>query len=254
VAIKDPTSTCFRRQAATNLMVLGQSDDSAMALSTAALLSLAAQYRSDQASFVVLDGSAADDPAHGMITDLAAALPHPSVIPGFRESDDAILQVGTEVARRVDGGITDAPSLFLFIHALQRFRNLRKSEDDFGYSFDEDEKDKPPSPDKVLATILREGPVHGVHVVTWCDTVASLQRCFDRQSISEFDQRALFQIGATDSSTLIDSPAASRLGFNRALLFSEEQGTMEKFRPWTMHDRDWLQAMATRLSERESGG
>ena len=42
-------------------------------LRIAALLSLAAQYRSDQASFVVRAGSAADDPAHGMITDLAAA-------------------------------------------------------------------------------------------------------------------------------------------------------------------------------------
>ncbi|MCH2144377.1 MAG: hypothetical protein MK082_04425 [Phycisphaerales bacterium] len=251
VAIKDPTATRFRRQAATNLLILGQSDDSAMALSTGTLLSLASQYRSDQASFTVLDGSPADDPAHGMITELAEALPHHCTIPNFREADEAILAVGTELARRVDGAITDAPASFLLIHGLQRFRSLRRSEDDFGYSLDED--DKPPTPDKVLATILREGPIHGVHVITWCDTVTSLQRCFDRQGIGEFDQRALFQIGATDSSTLIDSPAASRLGFNRALLFSEEQGTMEKFRPWTMPERSWLKAMAERITTRESG-
>ena len=250
VAIKDPSATVFRRQSATNLMILGQRDDAAMAMSTAALLSLAAQFRATDAAFTVLDGSPADDPAHGLITDLAAALPHETVIPAFRDADEAILALGTEVARRVDGGITDAPARFLFIHGLQRFRNLRRSEDDFGYSFDDEAKDKPPSPDKVLATILREGPIHGVHVVTWCDTVASLQRCFDRQSIGEFDQRALFQIGATDSSTLIDSPAASRLGFNRALLFSEEQGTMEKFRPWAMPTRDWLLETAARLAGR----
>ena len=253
VAIKDPSASTFRRQSATNLLVLGQRDDAAMALSTAALLSLAAQYPRDQATFTVLDGSPADDPDHAMITDLAAALPHASIIPGFRDADAAIISLGAEVARRVDGGITDAPAHFLFIHGLQRFRNLRRNENDFGYSFDED-SEKPPSPDKTLATILREGPIHGVHVVTWCDTVASLQRCFDRQSIGEFDQRALFQIGATDSSTLIDSPVASRLGFNRALLFSEEQGTMEKFRPWTTPDRDWLAATAARISARPVGG
>jgi hypothetical protein len=249
IAIKDPSASTFRRQSATNLLVLGQRDDAAMALSTAALLSLAAQYPRDQAIFTVLDGSPADDPAHAMITELAEALPHASVIPNFRDADDAIISLGTEVARRVDGGITDAPAHFLFIHGLQRFRSLRRNENDFGYSFDED-SEKPPSPDKTLATILREGPIHGVHVVTWCDTVASLQRCFDRASIGEFDQRALFQIGATDSSTLIDSPVASRLGFNRALLFSEEQGTMEKFRPWTTPERDWLAATAARISGR----
>ena len=253
VAIKDPSATTFRRQSATNLLVLGQRDDAAMALTTAALLSLAAQYPSDQASFTVLDGSPADDPVHAMITELADALPHASIIPNFRDADDAIIALGTEVARRVEGGITDAPAHFLFIHGLQRFRSLRRNENDFGYSFDED-SEKPPSPDKVLSTILREGPIHGVHVVTWCDTVASLQRCFDRQSIGEFDQRALFQIGATDSSTLIDSPVASRLGFNRALLFSEEQGTMEKFRPWTTPERSWLAATAARIAARNGGG
>jgi S-DNA-T family DNA segregation ATPase FtsK/SpoIIIE len=48
----------------------------------------------------------------------------------------------------------------------------------------------------------------------------------------EFDQRVLMQMGANDSSGLIDSPAASRLGAERALLFSEERGTVERFRPF----------------------
>ena len=44
--------------------------------------------------------------------------------------------------------------------------------------------------------------------------------------------QALMQMGANDSSTLIDSPVASRLGAERALLFSEERGTIERFRPF----------------------
>src|SRR2546430_12485844 len=53
---------------------------------------------------------------------------------------------------------------------------------------------------------------------------------FDRASMREFDNRVLFQMSAADSSNLIDSPAANKLGTNRALAYSEEQGVMEKFR------------------------
>ena len=253
VAIKDPTSGTFRRQAAANLLILGQRDESALALSAATLLALAAQYRSDDAQFTVIDGTPSDEIGAGLLGRLASALPHQTTVPGFREVDEAVLAVGTELARRVENGTTDAPAIFLIIHGLSRFRSFRRNENDFGYSLDSEESDAPPAADKVLATILREGSLHGVHMITWCDTVASLQRTFDRQAIAEFDQRALYQIGATDSSTLIDSPVASRLGFNRALLFSEEHGTIEKFRPWQLPDEDWLISAAERLVARENG-
>jgi hypothetical protein len=47
-------------------------------------------------------------------------------------------------------------------------------------------------------------------------------------------------MSATDSSNLMDSPAASRLGTHRALLFSEEQGSFEKFRPYAPPSSEWL--------------
>ena len=86
----------------------------------------------------------------------------------------------------------------------------------------------------MLVGIVREGPVSGVHVVAMCDTLASLQRAFDRNALREFDWKVLFQISPADSSTLIDSPAASRLGTNRGLLHSEELGMLEKFRPYAL--------------------
>ena len=39
-------------------------------------------------------------------------------------------------------------------------------------------------------------------------------------------------MSANDSSTLIDTPAASKLGENRALYYSEEENRIEKFRPY----------------------
>ena len=57
-------------------------------------------------------------------------------------------------------------------------------------------------------------------------------------------------MSAADSSTLIDSPAANKLGFYRALSFSEEQGTMEKFRPYALPDASWLEHVASSFGNR----
>ena len=66
----------------------------------------------------------------------------------------------------------------------------------------------------------------------------------------EFDHRVLFQMSAADSSNLIDSPAANKLGFYRALSYSEEQGTMEKFRPYALPDKAWLEYVWSKLGSR----
>ncbi|MHC4903930.1 MAG: hypothetical protein ACYTGD_20040, partial [Planctomycetota bacterium] len=88
--------------------------------------------------------------------------------------------------------------------------------------------------------LLREGPVYGMHVLAWCDTATNLERSLERQGLREFDNRVLFQMSAPDSTTLIDSTAASKLGLHRALLFNEERGTLEKFRPYALPPEPWL--------------
>src|SRR5207244_811532 len=108
---------------------------------------------------------------------------------------------------------------------LQRFRELRKDDDDFGYS----QTEVKPSPVKHLAAILREGSNLGIHVIVGCDTLTNVARCFDRQAMREFSMRVLFQMSANDSSTLIDSPLASRLGPHRAYFHNEDEGRLEKF-------------------------
>ena len=89
--------------------------------------------------------------------------------------------------------------------------------------------------------MLREGPPLGIHTLIWCDSVNNLNRTFDRQGTKEFENRIMFQMSANDSSTLIDSPAAGKLGENRALYFSEEENRIEKFRPYGVPEMDWLE-------------
>src|SRR5262249_15366998 len=70
------------------------------------------------------------------------------------------------------------------------------------------------------------------------------QRTLERQTMREFELRVLFQMSAADSSNLIDSPLASKLGAHRALFQSEEEGRLEEFRPycWPADDRvEWGQ-------------
>ncbi|HMC88924.1 MAG TPA: hypothetical protein VKI17_05225, partial [Gemmataceae bacterium] len=62
-----------------------------------------------------------------------------------------------------------------------------------------------------------------------------------------------FQMSSNDSSSLIDSPVASRLGPYRAFFHSEEQGKLEKFRPYGLPPREWLAQVKERLGARRPG-
>ncbi|MDZ4754409.1 MAG: FtsK/SpoIIIE domain-containing protein [Phycisphaerae bacterium] len=247
IAIKPPTAATLRRQAAANVMVVGQHDLPATALMAMTMISVAAQRSPSDARFVLLDGTPADDPKHGLLAKVAAALPHTTHIVPWRDTDDAIRAVAEEAGARQAGG-DDHTSVFLIVHGLQRYRQLRRNEDDYSFGGDT----ATASTDKLFAGILREGAPLGIHVILWCDTVVSLQRALDRSAMREFDWRAMFQLSATDSSTLIDSPAASRLGPQRALLYSEELGTIEKFRPWLLPTDEFLERARESLATKSA--
>ncbi len=224
VAIKDPTHARLTRSAGANIAVISSRDDQAAATSAAMLLALARE--APDAVIDVFDGTPADAPEYGTIERIASQHGVKANFTPYREIEARLLEIAEDVAARADDA--GRPRRFLLIHQLQRYRALRRNEDDFSFGA----SDAPPSPDKMLAGIVREGPVAGVHVLVCCDTMASLQRSFDRNALREFDWKVLFQMSPADSSALIDSPAASRLGPNRGLLHSEELGLLEKFRPY----------------------
>ena len=80
---------------------------------------------------------------------------------------------------------------------------------------------------------------------------ASRARWVSREMLREFELRVVFQMSATDSSNLIDSPAAGRLGPHRAILHLEEQGTQEKFRPYGTPSEAWLATVREHLGPPE---
>jgi len=286
-AIKDPTSALLRRQSGSHLLVVGQQEGAALGLLATSLIGLAAttaggwhngngngsddapaaedsqaedsqaevrvagdSLRSNQGvpCFYIFDGSRSEAPEAEFWRRLAANLPLDIRMVTPRDVAPSVAEIAAEVDRRVDTSDDTAPPIFVLVYHLARFRDLRRREDDFSFSSGGDGDDF--GADKQFATILREGPAHGVHALIWSDTYNSLTRAFDRLTLRELDCRVLFQMSANDSSNLMDSPAASRLGVHRAILFSEEQGTQEKFRPYGPPTADWLAWVQDRLRQR----
>jgi hypothetical protein len=139
-----------------------------------------------------------------------------------------------------------APSLFLFIHGLQRFSKLRFEED---FSFSSADAGVEAKPGAVLNDVICEGARLGVHVVAVCDTYNNVNRFLSRKALSEFEMRVLFQMSANDSASLIDNPKAAMLGLHRAVLYNAQEGYLETFRPYALPSRQWLDDAAQRLAK-----
>jgi energy-coupling factor transporter ATP-binding protein EcfA2 len=291
VAIKEPTAALFRQHGGANLLVIGQSEDSARALFVAALLGLAAQLTRAEpnppalfpkreggefaiaepdtnpargmfdmgappsllgkgagglgSSFLLLDGTPDDADDADALRAFAEQLPGARAV-ARADLPAALAELTAEIERRQKGETERAPR-FLFIFGAHRFRELRKADDDFSFGR---RGEREPSPAERLATILKDGPLAGVHVVAWCDSLVNLNRAFDRPLLREFAMRVLFQMSATDSSTLMDAPTASKLGRHRALFLHEEQERAEKFRPYGPPSAAWLEEARAALRAR----
>jgi hypothetical protein len=245
IAIKDPTAAYFRRQSASNLLIVGQAEDEALGIEAAMLMSLAAHHPpiTGFVTFCVLDFTPVDAPYSKALEDVLSRLPHGVRKVGRRGVSALIADLEAEVTRRVEQDAGNQPPIYLVIHGLMRARDLRPDDGGgfagFGSSFGTLEPPSP-NPSQQLPTILRDGPELGIHSIVWCDSVTNANRVLDRRLLREFDLRVAFQMGAEDSASFIESPAASRLGPHRAILYSEEMSIVEKFRPYGLPDPDWL--------------
>jgi DNA segregation ATPase FtsK/SpoIIIE, S-DNA-T family len=223
IAILPSVTATFGRQAGRHLIVVERDEAVGLGVLMAAWVSLLVQHRPTTARFWALDLASADGPAAEYSSELR--LP--------------TLQLLTETIRErlEDQSGSDAP-LYLLILGLHRARELRPGDDDFYSSKDE------PSAAKLLTTILKDGPEAGVHVLTWCDTVANARRTLDR-SFNEFGMRVAGPMSADDSQSFFDATDASRLDKPFRLIFADEDrpGVLQKFRPFALPELTWLRGI-----------
>src|SRR5690606_15965252 len=101
-------------------------------------------------------------------------IPHDAQVIEWRRTESAIDDLGREMAERQQSDRQDAPSIYVLVYGLQRYRMLRKSEESFSFSLTDD-AEKKADPGKQFAELLRDGPPAGIHIIAWADTAATLE-------------------------------------------------------------------------------
>ncbi len=244
VSIKPPTRISVTQRPGDNLMIIGQDSPASQGMMMVALITLAAQMRPagaddpSPAQFFVLDGDANDAEDGTRWKQIVEQLPHRIIRAGQKEAAATVATIAAEVARRKEETGKEQPPIFVFLSNYSRFRDLRNETDEFGFGRTDDSRG--PQAGAQLADIFKDGPAVNVHSIVWCDTYSNLNRWITQSTLREFEVRIAFQMNSNDSSSLIDSPAASRLGGHRALLYLRELGTTEKLRPYAVPSAEWV--------------
>jgi hypothetical protein len=251
-SIKGPTEAVFQRQSGNNLLLVGQRDETMLALMSLGLISLAAQYPLGTARFILCDGTAPGTAQRDYIERIIQGIPHPITVAKPGDLGEIMQELAGEMKQRSEAPDAEAaPPVFLFIHGIQKYSKLR-FEEDFGFSAAD--SDAPPNPAAVLNNLVCEGTRLGFHVIATCDTYNNVNRYLSRKAFSEFEMRVLFQMSANDSASLIDNPKASMLGLHRALFYNAQEGYLETFRPYSLPSREWVEQAARNLARLLKGG
>jgi hypothetical protein len=250
VAIRDPLAITFHRQSGSNLLIVGQKEHIIYGILGAQVLSIASQMKRNSGKNVnIIDFSAGDSPYVNYFCALQEQIHYPMEVCRKRQMPEVLSEVAAETKSRLDEDKVNLPARFLFLVGIQRARDLRPS-DPYSSTLPDSTNGEVPQVDlsQLLVSILRDGPEVGIHTVIWCDSYTNLCRNLERQTQREFAMRLVLQMGAEDSSSLIDSTLASKLGAYRAIYSNEDEGRLEKFRPYANPSREWLERVCGKLA------
>ena len=259
VSLTGPLELRFGPREGGPVLVIGRDDEAALGVLATSVMALAGQAagqgrasssRPTYPQFVIMDGSLHESAAHRTWLSIAEEASAAGQIGGQsalvtvvspRETTDTL----TALVKALHTRNSDAAApVFVVVYDLARFRDLKKAEDDFG-GYGGFDKTPTVNPSALWAEIVKDGPAAGIFPLVWCDGFQTAQRWLGRELLNRFETRVLFAMNANDSSNLIDTPAASKLGPNRALLSRGDLGTLEKFRPYRAPSRDWLLELTT---------
>jgi S-DNA-T family DNA segregation ATPase FtsK/SpoIIIE len=239
-SIKGPTEVMFRRQSGNHLLIAGQRDETALAMLGISMLALAGQYPIGRVKVYLFHATIPGSTEATFVEQIAAAIPHGLTLVAGHQVPEVMNELSADLKARIAGETPDAPEVFVLIHGLPRFKKLR-FEDDFSFGGGET------NPGAQLNELFSEGSSYGIHLLVTVDTFANVSRYLSRKALGEFEMRVVFQMSANDSASLIDSPKASTLGLHRAILYSENLGQMETFRPYATPDAAWIQQAGEKL-------
>jgi len=249
VAIAPPLEIRFESGAGQNVLIAGQESESVDAMFAAAVVSAAFSGGVRQSKVVLLHDGRDQLSLQNFRVAFAGVAANRWQLAMPQQTEDVVRELWDVLqAREADGQQRD-PLLFC-IRNLGQFRELRRDEDDFGMSGFGAPKELNAA--GRLGDLIRRGPAVGLHLMIWSDTYANAVRWLSSSLMREFDSRIAFRLNQTDSSSLIDTPAAAMLGQGRAILYRDRTGLAIPFRPYCWPAGHWL-AQQSGQSGAESG-
>jgi len=248
VAISAPTCVELRHASGQNILIVGQDEKTVDNLLACAIVSLgfrpmAVSDQSDAPTRVTLLHDGRDAESRESFDALGNLLPANCLeIKADADCRELIERLYQEVVQREGDAVRASQGEeFLLIRNIGQFRDLRKDEDDFSLGgFGEPKAQTPAS---MFSDILKRGPLVGVHVVVWSDTFSNAIRWLSNSLLREFETRIAFRMNQTDSASLVDNPIAATMGPGRAIVYRDQTGTTEKFRPFAWPSSNWLQSL-----------
>lgn len=247
VAISAPSCVELRRASGQNLLIVGQDENQVDSLFACTILSTCCrpQGKDEQAlrPTVTMLHDARDVDSQQRFADLQKTLQLESLVLKGPADCDALVEelLNTVVARENDATLASGPEHVLIVRNIGQFRGLRKDEDDFGLGGFGEAKAQTVS--SMFSDVLKRGPLVGIHVVVWSDTFSNAIRWLSNSLLREFEIRIAFRMNQTDSASLVDTPVAASLGQGRAIIYRDQTGTTEKFRPFAWPSEQWLQTL-----------
>jgi|GEM_PF-2033248 len=231
VTISDPPAIRFDRQPAGNLLVVGRQSQEVRAMLSAAVLGIL--VTDPGAGIVIVEAPVVGET--GLKSACAGLSPNLECIdpPALK---DRLIALRKQLHQRQDDPASARQPVFLLVNDLALLRDLRKSEDDFGFGGFGSSENGVPSPTKILGELLRDGPVVGIHTILWTDGSITLGHSTDRSALNEFGTIVIFQTTAAESTHFLDHVAASRIDRTQALLVRPAENELIKIRPYAMID------------------
>lgn len=231
VAISPAITFPLTNQAGRNVLIVGGLDAIAASVMSVVTASFIRHVQADQRVKIFVAQAAKPTDARALqLPERWKEFPCELKVADVRGVDGMLKELQQLLKQRIeepDEASAQVPVLVILIQ-LGRLRSLRR-EDDYGMgSFGEAEL----TPDKQLEEILRDGPSHNMHVVIWAENYSTVNRWLSRTAMREIEIRLLMQMGANDSTNLIESVAASRIGENVMLAHDEATGQDQGFRPF----------------------
>jgi len=237
VTISDPPPVALERQPAANLLIVGRQGQEIRPMIAAGLLGVAVSVPSTQVWLV--ESPAAGE---GSLKSLAEGLPLDLKFIEPTRLKAELTQLWENLHARQDDPQQALTPLLFMLNDIARLRDLRKSDDDFGFGGFGSSTPAPPSATKMLGEILRDGPAVGIHTILWTDGSVSLQHTTERTALNEFGTLIVFQTTAGESTHFLDNVSASRLDRTQALLVRPAEGESVKIRPYGKVEPElWLE-------------